>query len=359
MEVLSAGATAALGGFFGGAVLGFAARWGRFCTLTAIEDAVLGSDLSGLRMWGLAIAVATLGTYALDHTGLIAITESFYLSSPVPVIATVFGGLLFGLGMALVGTCGFGTLARIGGGDLKSIVTFFVMGVAAYATLRGATGYVRLGLFGSPETRDTAASFPLTLSEFVGMNTNVIAYALAAVIAALCLQSSDFRRQSKKITAGILVGMTVTWGWFVTGTLAADDFDPYPLESYTFSAPLGETLIYFMTMSGSSLKFGIGAVLGVVAGAAVTSLAQNRFRWEACDDAREMKRQMLGGFLMGFGGVTALGCTIGQGLTAASVLAWSAPVALVSIFIGAWCGLHYLVSGSVLEPIRGLFSAHR
>ena len=95
-----------------------------------------------------------------------------------------------------------------------------------------------------------------------------------------------------------------------------------------------------MTMSGASLKFGIGAVLGVVTVLPITSLFQGHFRWEACDDAREMRRQILGGFLMGFGGVTALGCTVGQGLSAASVLAWSAPLALASIFIGAWFGLH-------------------
>ncbi len=359
MEALSAGAIAALGGFLGGLVLGFAARWGRFCTLTSIENAVLGSDLSGLRMWGLAIAVAIAGTYGLDHSGLIEIADSFYLSSPTSLLATISGGLLFGVGMALVGTCGFGTLARVGGGDLKSVVTFLVMGITAYATLRGATAYLRVGLFSGPESRETTASFPHMLAPVIGVSANSIAYIVAAAIAVVCLLSSGFRQESRKIVTGALVGLTIAWGWFVSGVLAADDFDPYPLESYTFSAPLGDTLIYFMTMSGASLKFGIGAVVGVVLGAAITSLTQSHFRWEACDDAREMRRQILGGFLMGFGGVTALGCTIGQGLSAASALAWSAPLALASIFIGAWFGLHYLVSGSVLDPIRGLFSSAR
>lgn len=357
MEVLSAGSIAALGGFAGGFVLGFAARWGRFCTLSAIEDATLGSDSNGLRMWGLAIAIAVIGTYALDHTGLITISESFYLIAPTTLVATTIGGVLFGLGMALVGTCGFGTLARVGGGDLKSVVTFLIMGITAYATLRGATSYLRVTLFDQPELRETPASFAHAASSLTGSNAHIAAYAIAATIGLICLSSSDFRQQPKKMIVGVVVGLTVVWGWFSTGHLAADDFDPYPLESYTFSAPLGDTLIYAMTMSGASLKFGIGAVLGVVMGAAITSLAQRHFRWEACDDAREMRRQIFGGFLMGFGGVTALGCTIGQGLSAASTLAWSAPVALVSIFVGAWIGLQYLISGSFFEPIRGLFTA--
>jgi len=360
MEALSAGTIAALGGFAGGLLLGFAARWGRFCTLKAVEDAVLGSDFSGLRIWGLAIAVATAGTYALDHAGLIDIATSFYVASPTSLIATALGGLIFGLGMALVGTCGFGTLARIGGGDLKSVVTFLIMGITAYATLRGATAYLRVALFSGPEQRETSASFANSLAGATGLSLHVAAYLIAAALLTVCLSSGSLRGQHKKLLVGTLVGLVIVWGWVSTGILAADPFDLYPLESYTFSAPLGETVIYAMTMSGSSLKFGIGAVLGVVAGAAITSLFQGHFRWEACDDAREMRRQIFGGFLMGFGGVTALGCTVGQGLSAASVLAWSAPLALGSIFIGAWFGLQLLVSGSVLEPVRSLLgSQHR
>jgi len=355
MEALNADTVAALCGFAGGLVLGFAARWGRFCTLKAIEDAMLGSDLSGLRMWGLAIAVAIAGTHALDHAGLIDISASFYVAAPTSLIGTVIGGLIFGLGMALVGTCGFGTLARMGGGDLKSVVTFLIMGISAYATLRGATAYLRVALFSGPEQRETPASFAASVASSADFSLHSAAYLIAALLLVACLSSRIFRGQHKKLFVGTLVGLAIVWGWFSTGVLAADPFDPHPLESYTFSAPLGETVIYAMTMSGSSLKFGIGAVLGVVSGAAITSLIQGHFRWEACDDAREMRRQILGGFLMGFGGVTALGCTVGQGLTAASVLAWSAPLALGSIFIGAWFGLNYLITGSVLEPVRGIF----
>ncbi|MEP0943348.1 MAG: YeeE/YedE family protein [Rhizobiaceae bacterium] len=354
MEELSAGTTAALAGLIGGIVLGFCARWGRFCTLNAIEGAVLGGDDSGLRSWGLAIASATIGAFALDQAGLIDISASFYTSSPTTLLATITGGLLFGLGMAFVGTCGYGCLARIGGGDLKSVVTFLVMGISAYATLRGATAYIRVALFPTPEAADTPASFAYAAGNWLGIGPHWAAYIFALVMIGLCFSSAQFRSQHKKIAIGILVGLVIAWGWFATGNLAVDEFDPYPLESYTFSAPLGETLIYFMTMTGSSLKFGIGAVIGVIVGAAVTSIAQTHFRWEACDDAREMRRQILGGFLMGVGSVTALGCTIGQGVSAASLLAFSAPVALVSIFVGAWIGLQILIDGSMMGPFRAL-----
>ncbi len=354
MEELSAGNIAALAGFVGGVVLGFCARWGRFCTLDAIEGAVLGGSDSGLRSWAIAIAVAIAGSFALDQIGLIDITQSFYLANPTSILATIVGGLLFGVGMALVGTCGYGCLARIGGGDLKSVVTFLVMGISAYATLSGATAYFRQGLFPVPVAPIEPASFAYSLASWTGFSTHVTAYAIATLIAVIALVSTSFRKDQKRILIGALVGLIAVWGWFATGYLARDEFNPYPLESYTFSAPMGETLIYFMTMTGSSLSFGIGAVFGVVVGAAVTSIIQTHFRWEACDDAREMRRQILGGFLMGVGSVTALGCTVGQGVSAASLLAFSTPVALASIFIGAWFGLHTLIDGTIKGPFRAL-----
>lgn len=356
MEELTPGTIAALCGLAGGAVLGFAARWGRFCTLGAIEDNVLAGNSLRLRMWGLAISVAALATYGLHGSGLIDISQSLYLATPTTLFASLVGSILFGLGVALVGTCGFGTLARIGGGDLKSIVTFLVMGIAAYATIGGAGAYLRFGI-GVPakNLEPETAGFAFAAESAFGVPATVSATVLAVLLAGLCLSSAGFRKHGRFLFTGVLVGLTIAFGWFATGVLAFDPFEPYPLESFTFSAPLGEALIYVMTMTGSSLNFGIGAVAGVVLGAAATTLAQRHFRWEACDDAREMRRQMLGGVLMGFGGVTALGCTVGQGLSAASALAYSAPVVLFGIYIGAWIGLHALVHGSVFETVKQLW----
>lgn len=348
-----------MGGFAGGVGLGFAARWGRFCTLNAIETSVLGRDHSGLRMWGLAIAIAVFGSYGLDQAGLIDLSSSFYVASPTTIFASIVGGLLFGLGMAFVGTCGYGTLARLGGGDLKSLVTFLVMGITAYATLRGITAYVRMPLFGSPEQREAPASLAHTLHSALGSTPHFWAYALAGILLLAAIAKASFLRDWKKIATGLLVGLIVVWGWIATGIFAGDEFEPYPLESYTFSAPLGDTIMYGMTTTGASLKFGIGATLGVIAGAAITSLFQGHFRWEACDDAREMRRQVSGGLLMGFGSVTALGCTIGQGISAASLLAWSAPITLASIFAGAWLGLHMLVQGSFTQAVQMLFQTNQ
>lgn len=332
-------------------MLGFAARWGRFCTLGAIEDWVLGGDSSRLRIWLLAMGLAVLGTHLCAWLGWVPLLDSAYLLIPTPLLSTLAGSLLFGLGMSLCGTCGFGLLARLGGGDLKSLLAFFAMGIFAYSTMRGLLAYPRQALFGGRGEVETPASLALWLELNLGGSYALWGCAIGLLLALLALQSAAFRRRPRAVAAGALVGAAIVAGWLSTALLASD-FDPYPLESHTFSAPLGETIVYVMAATGTGLRFGIGAVLGVVVGAYLGSRQLDQFRWEACDDVREIRRQLLGGLLMGFGGVLAFGCTVGQGLSAASVLAFSAPVALFGVFVGAWVGLQWLVNGELRETLH-------
>ncbi len=353
---VSTGLLVAMIGFSGGIGLGLAARIGRFCTLGAIEDAIFSGDLKRLRSWALAMAVAITGTWALDAGGFIQIENSFYLASTINLPSLVAGGLMFGVGMALVGTCGYGALARVGGGDLKSLVIVLVIGVSAYMASGGLTAFARVSwleplAFSLPAQQ----SLPALAQDLTGLSFARIApLAVAAMLAIWCFKDPDFRNAPRPVIAGAGVGLMIVLGWFATGTVGNDPFDQQRLVSYTFVRPLGDTLVYLMTFTGASINFGIGATLGVIAGSAIGSLAKGEFRWEACDDARELKRQIFGGFLMGTGGLLALGCTVGQGLSAVSVLALSAPVVLASIFAGAWLGLMYLVEGTVGDALRNL-----
>ncbi|MFN7052751.1 MAG: YeeE/YedE thiosulfate transporter family protein, partial [Gemmobacter sp.] len=91
--------------------------------------------------------------------------------------------------------------------------------------------------------------------------------------------------------------------------------------------------------------FSVGSVVGVMAGALIGSMIRGLFRWEACEDPRELGRQVGGAVLMGIGGVVAMGCSVGQGVTGFAALAWSGPVTLVAIGLGAWIGLRQLIGG--------------
>ena len=337
-------ALAALVGLGGGAALGLAARLGRFCTLGAIEDWLYQGSLVRMRMWGVAVAVAVLGAFTLIGAGWVRPDETLYLGQVWHPVASVAGGLIFGYGMALAGNCGFGALARLGGGDLRSFVIVVVLGLSAYVTLSGPLAPLRVWLF--PQG---AADEPAGLAHLAGRLTGLSPVALGLVAGALllalsCASREMLARPGAMIWAAV-VGLAVVSGWAGTAWLAEESLGGVPVISHTYAAPVGETLLYAMTASGASLSFGVGSVAGVLAGAFAGSLIKGHFRWEACEDPRELKRQIGGAALMGLGAVLAVGCTIGQGISAFSLLAYSAPVVFLSILAGAALGLRQLIEG--------------
>lgn len=329
----------------GGMALGFAGRRGRFCTLGAIEDATYGRDWTRMRAWALATGVAVVLTQTLSLTGIIDLDESVYVSTPYTWPAYVVGGLSFGFGMALVGTCGFGTLLRVGGGDLRALVTFLVVAVAAYAALRGLASVGRIALadrlpIGRPGTIHPAS---------LGWIAYVLTALIVGALAAFAFHRSELPKRPWLMVTGIVVGAAVAYGWWVTGVAGSDPLELGRLESYTFVAPLAQALMYVMTASITQPDFPHGAVLGVAVGAYAAAVQSGEFRWEAYDDAREMKRHLVGGVLMGVGGVTALGCTIGQGVTGISTLSMGSFIATASILAGARGGLYWLIELPLLH----------
>jgi len=335
----------ALIGFGGGAFLGLAARLGRFCTLGAIEDYLYQQSDTRLRMWVLAIGVAGMLTFGLAGFGAVNLSGNVYYVTPWSPLITVLGGLMFGYGMSLAGNCGFGALARFGGGDLRSFVIVIVMGIAAYVMMSGPLARLRLmATEATTPTLDTT-NYAALLSQLTGLPLVWAGGALSLLITLFALGSSRFLQDRKAMFWGMIVGLAVASGWAGSTWVATHGFSPQPIQSHTFSAPLGETILFLMTASGGGLSFGVGSVFGVLGGAFCGSLIKGHFRWEACEDPRELRRQILGAVCMGFGAVLAFGCTIGQGVSAFSVLALSAPITFIAIFIGAAIGLRQLITG--------------
>lgn len=338
-------------GFAIGAAFGATARLAEFCTLGAIADAFLAADRRRLRSWLLAIAVAALASQAMDAAGWIDLRQSIYLTAELPWLGAGLGGLCFGFGMALVGTCGYGALIRLGGGDLRYLVVAVVLGVAAYMTLGGILGVFRVGVIEATNLELGTDSQGLVdlVAGATGLSAAGLRWPVAGVVVAglllYCFADPGFRRSRPAVIGGAVMGLLVAAGWFATGVLGADDFDPAPLRSLTFVTPVGDALLYLMTFTGSTIDFGIGSVAGVIVGSFLANGAKGTLRLEGFDGRRELLRHLCGATLMGFGGVTALGCTVGQGITAISTLALSGPLALAAIFLGAYLGLRFLETG--------------
>jgi uncharacterized membrane protein YedE/YeeE len=352
--------TLGLSGFAVGAVAGFATRRARLCTFGAIEDALMGGDTRRLRVFGLALGLAILGTQALIVAGVLEPESTAYVRAGLPWLSILLGGLMFGVGMALVGTCSFGSLVRLGSGDLRSLVVILVFGAAAFMTLKGALADFRVSVletfvvgFSQPGDSD----LPSILSKLAGADLRIVVAALGgSALILLAVADRRLQRAMRLLMAGAALGLCIAAGWVLT-TMLADEFSgPVRPQSLTFVAPVGKALYATLLHPASILDFGIGSVFGVVVGAWIAARVADEFRWEAFDDHHEMRRHLAGAVLMGVGGVMAGGCTIGQGLTAGSMLALSWPLAVGGIIVGGRLGIAILLEESLGDLVRRLLS---
>ena len=345
-----------IGGLAVGCVMGFTARRFNFCTLSSLERYWYANDSRGLRTWVLAIVTALLASQLMLLAGLVNLDTSFYLRPSLNLPGAIGGGILFGIGMALTGTCGFGALVRLGSGSLRSLVVVVALGLAALTTQRGLLGQFRQAYI-EPLSLDLSwagsQSLSAIISSVFGFNAHVLVVTLVATALLYWIfRDEQFRRAKGHVLAGVTIGLCVAAGWFITYTMQLRVFEVIALEAGSFVLPPGTLIMHLLSVITSIPDYTVGLVLGVIAGAAISASYTHDVRWEACDDAREFGRHLVGAFLMGVGGVLAAGCTIGQGVSAASTLAISAPIVFFSIMLGARLGLSWLVEGSATAFIR-------
>ncbi len=334
----------ALWGFLAAVVFGAVANKTNFCTMGAVSDWVNMGDKNRLRAWFLAIGVAILGSQTLQTLGYVDLGKSIYLTANFGWLGHLLGGLLFGVGMTLAGGCGQRTLVRVGGGNLKSLVVMLFLGITAYMTLGGLLAPVRIHGIEVTNFDLSAHNIPdqslVTLLGASGVGiTPVVHWAVVALVGGgfllFALASAEFWKSPKDLIAGLVIGAIIVGGWYITGKIGNDAFDPVRVESYTFVAPVAENINYLMTYTGSTINFGIAAVLGVLAGSFLYAVLSGNFHIETFASRDDMIRHIIGGILMGFGGVLGLGCTIGQGVTGMSTLALGSAITLIMIIFGS------------------------
>jgi uncharacterized membrane protein YedE/YeeE len=324
-----------------------------FCTMGAVSDWVNMGSLNRMRMWLLAIGVAIIGANALQLAGLIDLQKSIYPGPNFTWLSYLVGGFLFGVGMTLGSGCGSKTLIRIGGGNLKSVLVFLVAGIAAYMTLRGILGAFRAGVLEQATlTLSTGQDLPSLAASMGGSKQTwmlVFSWLFGLGFILFAYSSKDFRSNFDYTLGGVVVGLVVVGGWVVSGHLGHLEEDPNTLqeafvatntgrmESFYFVAPLARSLDYLMFWTDKTkiITYGIASVAGVIAGSAAYALAAGKFRWEGFRDAEDTGMHLIGGLLMGFGGITALGCTIGQGITGFSTLALGSILTFAAIVAGS------------------------
>jgi uncharacterized membrane protein YedE/YeeE len=340
-------------------VFGAVAQRTHFCTMGALSDLFNMGDATRLRQWALAVAVAALGFGVLVHLGKLDASKTLYATPRWMWLSALTGGLMFGFGMVLASGCGSKTLVRAGAGNLKAMVVFVVMGVSAFATLRGITAVLRDAsvdkVFVSVEPM---ASLPMWLTSVSGMSPQNSAL-LCALVFALALLIWVARDRGffngHNLLAGLGIGGTVLAMWWGSGVLGHVPEHPDTLqqaflttgsgriEAMTFTAPMAYSLDWLMFFSDKSkvLTWSVVSVVGVLIGSWLMALVGREFRWESFRDTEDTANHLIGAVLMGVGGVTALGCTVGQGLSGLSTLSLTSFVAVAAIAAGARLAFAY------------------
>ena len=341
------------------AVFGAVAQRTHFCTMGAVSDIVNMGDWTRMRQWALAIGVAMIGFAVLGYGGVIDPSKTMHAITRWIVLSAALGGAMFGFGMVLASGCGSKTLVRVGAGSLKSLVVFFVMGVAAFATLKGITAVLRVS------TVDRVAiDMPGGVSLWQWFATAsgvkpavallVVGLALGSVLTLFAVLKKGFVN-AENLLAGLGIGGAVAAMWWVSGGLGYVAEHPETLqeaflatnsgraEALSFVAPMAYTLDWLMFFSDRSkvLTMGVVSVVGVVVGSALHAVLTGSFRWEGFGGVQDVGNHLVGAVLMGVGGVTAMGCTVGQGLSGISTLSANSFVAVAGIISGAVLALKY------------------
>lgn len=348
-----------LGGAALGAVFGAVVQATRFCTMGAIADMVNFGDATRLRAWVGAALVAMLGTQMLIGWGGIDLSMAIYTSRRIAWLSQALGGAMFGFGMVLAGGCPSRNLTRLGAGNLKALVVLVVVGLVAQMSLRGVLAAPRangldLVAFSLAGPQDLPSWLARATEASTGLVRLVLCLAIAVPLLVWLWRGADFRRPAMWL-GSVAIGAVVVAAWALTGGLGHLAEHPETLEAawlgtasrrpeaLSFVAPTAHLLDLLTLWSDRStvLNFGVAVLLGTVAGGAISALARREFHWESFRTLRDLSQHLLGAALMGAGGVLALGCSIGQGLSGVSLLSAGSLLAVAAIVAGAWLALQY------------------
>lgn len=324
-----------------GILYGMLAQKTQFCFSGSIKDYILNKSTRRSASVITAMITAIVSSQLLSTLYAIDFEQTIYLQANMNYITIIIGGVLFGVGMMLADGCSSRHLVKFSQGDLHSLVTILFISVFAYMTSKG--------IFSSFFTMLQENELLLSLSEFIPNKPVSIFIVLALLLISLYRVLPKLKNIISCID-GLLIGLLIGFSWFVTGVIGADEFEPLPLEALSFVYPSGKALEYLMFFSGSTLSFSITVIFGILAGGFIMSLFNKKYRFgcAAPQNDNKLKHSMIGGSLMGIGGILSIGCTIGQGLSGVSTLAFASFLAIVSITVSAYFTALYMAKKNAL-----------
>lgn len=311
---------------FIGLIFGFIGQSIKFCFRRSIVGN-LQERKSARGVWFTALASATIGTQLLISYEFVSFSEHRFFNPDIPILAIVFGGILFGTGMVLTKGCISRLVVLSGTGNIRALIVFVVFAITAHATLKGILAPMRTFL----------GSFTLNLNEYTGFSSifgGPIFWSMIIVFISILIAIKSNTKVYHLILA-IFIGLLVPLSWLGTGYILYDEFDPIQLQSLSFTSPSADLLFWSIASSSIPAGFGVGLLGGVMLGSFISALTKNQFQWISFETPQQTKQYLLGGTFMGVGGVLAGGCTVGAGLAGIPTLSFAAFLAIICVALGA------------------------
>ena len=329
-------------GLFIGIAFGVIAQKNQFCFSGSIKDYILTKSTKRGASVIMAMIIAIISTTLMANYFEIDLTQSSYFKNNINYFAVIIGGLLFGAGMMIADGCSSRSLVKYAQGDSNALITLIFIAIFAYATTKG----ILYGVL-DPFINN---SFLIAISSKI-QNFKMNIFVVLAILLTILLYLVKKAKRVFSLFDGVLVGLLVSIAWFVTGYIGQESMErEIAISGISFVYPSAKALELFTYYEVNELSFGVSMVCGVLAGTFFMSFVNKKYSFGCTSgqNINKVKYNMIGGALMGTGGIMAIGCTVGQGLTGLSTLAFSSALAIISIFISAVITGNYLAKQNKL-----------
>lgn len=342
-----------ISGLIVGALLGFVMQRTRFCLAGGFRDMYVQKSNKMFYALLVAITVQSIGLLMLAGFGIVKVPAHTF-----PIIGTIIGSFIFGIGIVLAGGCATGTWYRAGEGLIGSWIALILY---AFTSAMTKTGILLplMKVINQPTNVDASVSHSTGIP-------NWVLVLILTIVTVMCvirtlrkpkvmvpklkqkytgMRHYLFERRYHPFIAGFAVGIIALLAWPMSESTGR----PYGLGITTPSANLVNFLI------SGNLKFidwGVLLVIGIFIGSYIAARGSNEFKWRL-PDKKTIRNSAIGGILMGFGASVAGGCSIGNGLVETGTMSWQGWLGLGSMIVGVWFMSYFIF----VKPMKKLQQA--
>lgn len=315
-----------------GVVFGIAAQHSRFCLRAATAEFAAKKLGPSVSIWLIAFSAAVAITQWMIVFDVFDSSQARQIAATGSLSGAIIGGLMFGVGMILARGCASRLLVLSATGNLRALVSGLILTLVAQMALTGYLTPIRekiAGLWtipGGPQ-RDLLEQF--------GLGHELVAVIFTGLLIFGLILARLRGVQVSRIVASAIVGVAVSLGWLLTYLVQQNSFEVVSITSVTFTGPSADTLMTLINTRDVILGFSIGLVPGVFVGSGMAAVVSKEFKIQRFEADTPMERYLVGAILMGFGSMLAGGCAVGAGVTGGSIMALTAWVAVLFMWIGA------------------------